>query len=40
MIRTYSSGIALMLLCFLLLSGPAYQLLFSLETMLFGRFMT
>ena len=40
MIRTYSSGIALMLLCFLMLSGPAYQLLFSLETMLFGRFMT
>ena len=40
MIRTYSSGIALMLLCFLLLSGPAYQLILSLETTLFGGFMT
>ena len=41
MIRTYSSGIALMLLCFLLLSGPACPAcFFSLETMLFGRFMT
>ena len=39
MIRTYSSGIA-MLLCFLLLSGPVYQLILTLETMLFGQFMT
>ena len=40
MIRTYSSGIAMMLLCFLLLSGPVYQLILTLETMLFGQFMT
>lgn len=40
MIRTYSSGIALMLLCFLLLSGPVYQLLLSVETLLFDRFIT
>lgn len=35
-IRTYSSGIGLMLLCFLLGSGPVYNLLFALETLLFG----
>lgn len=40
MIRTYSSGIALMLLCFLLLSGPVYRLLLSVETLLFGQIMT
>ena len=40
MIRAYSSGIAMMLLCFLLLSGPVYQLILTLETMLFGQFMT
>ena len=40
MIRTYSSGIAIMLLCFLLLSGPVYQLILTLETMLFGQIMT
>ena len=40
MIRTYSSGIAMMLLCFLLLSGPVYQLILTLETMLFGQIMT
>lgn len=35
-LRTYSSGIALMLLCFLLLSGPVYQLLLSFGQSLFG----
>ncbi|MBS4785998.1 MAG: CPBP family intramembrane metalloprotease [Clostridiales bacterium] len=35
-IRSYSTGIALMLLFFLLASGPIYNLIFSLEMLLFG----
>ena len=35
-IRSYSTGIALMLLFFLLASGPLYNLIFSLEMLVFG----